>query len=297
MPQQRMLVLGGTGLIGRIVVEQALATGIPVRVLTRNATRVAELFGGRAEAVEGDAADATVVRGAVQGCSGVHLSLDGGQDPDLERRAADAVVAAARDLGVQRITMLSGASVCDQNAWFPGTRAKLAAEAAVTSSEIPATVFRSSFFMESLPRFVKGNRASVIGRQPTPWHWVAGKDLAGLVMSAHLDGPGAQLVTLLGPEAMTMTEALQRYCASVNPSAKVGQLPFWAAGLIARMPGGESLAATLPLLKYASHVTEVEQAPVIRGATTLDQWLAISGGATGLEHSPAPVSSDRASRS
>lgn len=297
MSQQRILVLGGTGLIGRIVVEQALTTGMPVRVLTRDATRVAELFGGRAEAVEGDAADATVVRAAVQGCSGVHLSLDGGQDPDLERRAADVVVAAARDLGVQRLTLLSGASVCEKNAWFPGTRAKLAAEAAVMGSNIPATVFRSSFFMESLPRFVKGNRASVIGRQPTHWHWVAGQDLAELVISAHLDGAGAGPVTLLGPEAMTMTEALQRYCAAASPSAKVGRLPFWAAGLIARMPGGESLAAILPLLKYASHVTEVEQAPVIRGATTLDRWLATSGGATGMEQSPAQVSSERAARS
>ena len=89
-------------------------------------------------------------------------------------------------------------------------------------------------------------------------------------MSAHLDGPGAQLVTLLGPEAMTMTEgpaALLRVSEPVGEGRAVAVLGGRPQSPECRV--AKSLAATLPLLKYASHVTEVEQAPVIRGATTL----------------------------
>lgn len=47
---QRVVITGGTGLIGRLLVESLLAEGTDVVVLTRSVPRVRDLFGGRASA-------------------------------------------------------------------------------------------------------------------------------------------------------------------------------------------------------------------------------------------------------
>jgi uncharacterized protein YbjT (DUF2867 family) len=273
----KVLVLGGTGLAGRAVVDRLAAAGAYVSVLSRRGPDAAAGLAPTAEVFTGSATDEGAVEAAMSGCSGVHLSLDGGTDPDLERRAAELVARLAPRLGVSRITLMSGASVAEQNAWFPGVAAKLAAQRAVQGSGVPFAVFRSSFLMESLPRYVRGNRASAIGRQPTPWHWVAADDLARMVARTHADPAISGEFTILGPQPLTLEAALREYVDAVVPQAKVGTLPFWLASVMSRLPGADGLAAALPFARYTAKVDEVGDpaaAASVFGpaSTTLAEW-------------------------
>ncbi len=277
MTERKILVVGGTGLLGSAVVRRLEGDGLTTRVFTRRPREAHALFGTACDVAQGDVDDAASLSKAMEGCDGVHLSLDGGPDPDLERRGAENVARAASGRGVRRITLLSGASVCVENAWFPGTKAKLAAEAAVRGCGIPWAAFRASFFMESLPRFVRGKRASVVGTQPNHWHWVAAGDYARMVSAAHASVSESGVFTVLGPEAFTICEALERYCSAVSPGTKVGGLPFWIAGLMTRLPGTEDLRTALPFFRYTSVATETgdpERTNALFGAprTTLDGW-------------------------
>jgi uncharacterized protein YbjT (DUF2867 family) len=281
---ERVLVIGGTGMLGRPVAAALRAAGIGVRVVSRDVTRARALLAAEAgqaaaagyEVVAGDVQDPASLREALRGCDGVHLNMKSGPDADLERRVGRNVAAVAAELGLQRVTYLSGASVCEQNAWFPPIRAKLDAERALQEAAAPHTIFRATWFMESLPLFVRGGRAAYFGRQPHPMHWVAAGDYARMVAAAYAapEAAGRRLY-VHGPEAMTTHAALERYCAVAHPGAGVGSVPLWIASLMGLFSG--ELRAVTRLMRYFERVGEggdPKEANNMLGApdTTLEDW-------------------------
>ncbi|MCJ7532097.1 MAG: NAD(P)H-binding protein [Anaerolineales bacterium] len=182
---ERILVIGGTGMLGEPVPRQLQADGYQVRILTRSPQKATARLGKSYELAVGDVDNPSLLEAALQGCDGVHISLDGGKDYDLERRGGVNVAGAAVKAGVKRITYLSGASVAEENCWYPGTKAKFLAEKAIRESGIPYTIFNAGWFMESLSRFVHGERAFVIGKQPNATPWITAEDARHSSPSPH----------------------------------------------------------------------------------------------------------------
>ena len=274
----KVLVIGGTGMLGEPVASRLRADGHDVRIFTRSLEKAQAKFGADYEVVSGDVEDQPALDAALRGCQAVHINLEGGLDPDLERRGTENVVRAAAKAGIQHITYLSGTSVIKENCWYAGTKAKFEAEAAIRAAGVPYTIFQATFFMESLPRFVRGTRASILGSQPHPWHWVTAADYAGMVSKAYAT-PGAANKTLhiFGPGPWTTRQALQTYCTIARPDAKVGAIPFWMASLIAGLSRDKTLQAVLPFFRYSEKVAEAgdpAEANALLGApaTTLEQW-------------------------
>jgi uncharacterized protein YbjT (DUF2867 family) len=275
---QSILVVGGTGMLGEPVARRLCADGHHVRIFTRSLEKARARFGAEYEVVAGDVEDLPALQAALQGCQGVHINLEGGLDPDLERRGTENIARAAAKAGIHRLTYLSGTSVTQENCWYAGTKAKFDAEAAIRASGVPYTIFQANFFLEALPRFVRGTRASILCSQPNPWHWVAADDYARMVSTAYAT-PGAANKTLhiFGPGLWTTRQALQTYCSIVRPDAKVGSIPFWMASLIAGMSRDKTLQAVLPFFRYSEKVAEAGDpaaANALLGAptTTLEQW-------------------------
>jgi uncharacterized protein YbjT (DUF2867 family) len=281
-----VLVVGGTGLLGRPVARRLADVGYGVRIFSRHGGRAREMFGRAFEVAEGDVGDVGALERAMDGCVGVHVSLDGHGDWDLERRGAKAVAAAAVRRNVARITYISGASASEENAWFPMTRAKLDAERAIRDSGVGFTIFRCTMFMETLPAFVREGRAMVMGRQVAPWHWLAADDYAAMVARA-FESAAAAGTTLYpyGPDALTIEEALGRYCAACAPEARVARVPFSVLSVMSYVPGrGELRRYALPLMRYFSKVREVgdpAEADALLGkpVTTLEAWCRARVGA------------------
>ena len=59
------------------------------------------------------------------------------------------------------------------------------AEDIIVNCGMPYTIFRPSWFMESLKFFVRGNSLSIIGKQQNPLGWVAAEDYARMVSAAY----------------------------------------------------------------------------------------------------------------
>ena len=129
-----------------------------------------------------------------------------------------------------------------------------------------------------MPRFVRGTRASILGSQPHPWHWVAADDYARMVSKAYATPEAAnKTLHVFGPQPWTMRQALQTYCTIARPDAKVGAIPFWMASLIAGLSRDKELEAVLPFFRYSEKVAEAgdpAEANALLGAptTTLEQW-------------------------
>jgi uncharacterized protein YbjT (DUF2867 family) len=274
--ERTILVIGATGMLGEPVARRLLADGYRVRVLTRSPDKARARFGDPFEIVASDVEDLTSLGRAMHGCHGVHINLPGFLPLEVDGTAN--VARCAVRARVARLTYLSGASVCPKNAWFPLTRAKLDAEAAIRAAGVPYTILQPTWLMETLRRFTDGRWAMVFGRTPLRFRWVAAADYARMVSRAY-DTPAAanKSFPVFGPEAYTIREALTRYCAIAYPNLRVRAIPMWIAWAIAVLGRQAELRAVLPILRYCETVGEEEDpaaANALLGAptTTLEEW-------------------------
>jgi NADH dehydrogenase len=274
---QRILVVGGTGMLGQPVVRQLLADGRQVRVLSRSPDRARALLGEDCEVVRGDVDDPPSLDAALSGCAGVHINLPD-VDPDSESRGVANLAQAAARAGVGRLGYVSGMTVSEENAWFPIIRGKLQAEEAVRRSGAPYTIFRLGFVMETLDKCFRGPFALIVGRHPRPFHMVAAADFARMVSAAY-DRPEAanKVFFIHGPQPYTLAQALKRYCALARPGYRIVTLPFWLAEIIAWVGRRAELRAALPFLRYIAKIGErgdPREADALLGAPTitLEEW-------------------------
>ncbi|MFN2564599.1 MAG: SDR family oxidoreductase [Gemmatimonadaceae bacterium] len=283
MGGEAILVIGGTGALGAPVVRRLVEDGYQVRVLVRGEASARLLFGGAVQYVRGDVRDGASVARALGGCAGVHVSLNAGSDPvgleEVEHRGTARVTAEAARLGVGRLTYLSGMYVSAEfAAHAPAERAKWRAEEAIRASGVGYTIFKPTYFMDTLPRHVQGRRAVAIGRGLPALHMVAASDFAGMVSRAFRtpEAAGRELF-VHGPEAFTIAEALRAYCSIVEPDKQATVVPLPVMALVNRLFLGGKLTREITLMRLMRRVGErgdPAEANRILGApaTTLLEW-------------------------
>jgi uncharacterized protein YbjT (DUF2867 family) len=272
-----VLVLGGTGMLGAPVARRLAADGFLVRLLARDSEKARGIFGDAGfEIVAGDVTHLGDLERALEGCSGVHISVGG----PVDQLSAENVAALAPKLGTERITYVSGSTVLEQNRWFPMIEQKLLAERAIKESGVSYTVFCPTWPMEQLPRFVLGGRATVIGAQLPPWHWFAAEDMGRMVSTAYQRKEAANTRLFVhGPEGVTPKAALERYCQAFHPEIEsVSVMPIDVARAAADSSGNDMLRFFAELMAYFKKVGEPgdpTQANELLGAptTTLDAWI------------------------
>jgi NADH dehydrogenase len=278
----KVLVLGGTGLLGVPVVHRLKADGFEVRLLARDPDKARATFeaagGGAAafEVVAGDVADVGSLEAALAGCDGVHISVGG----PVDRLSAENVAALAPGLGLKRITYVSGSTVFEENRWFPMTAQKLDAEKALRACGVPYTIFCPTWPLDMLPRYARGGQPLMIGDQPLPYHWFAADDMARMISNAYrCEEAAGKKLFVHGPEAMTTVEALERYCQAFHPEVEsVPLMPIEAARATAASTGNQMLGFFAELMAYFEQVGEMgdpAEADQLLGAptTTLDAWI------------------------
>lgn len=258
-----------------------LADGYSVRLLVRNAERARARLGPDFEYSAGCVDDPDAVELALEGCMGVHISLRGGSDPEeldrVEHWGTARVAKLAARQGLSRLTYLSGMLV-DEDAEIPGDRAKYRAEQAIHQCGVPYTIFKPTYFMETLPRHVQGNLAIVLGRQPHPLYMAAASDFARMVSQSFRTPEAAKRQLFVhGPEAITIPDALRLYCSLVEPGKRVVSLPLWFMSLVDALFTGGQLRSTLQLMKAMQREGErgdPSEANEMLGAptTTLRRW-------------------------
>lgn len=273
---KRILILGGTGMFGIPTAIQLKADGFQVRILARDVEKAQNIFADGYEIVPGDVSDLASLEKAMTGCDGVHISIGG----PVDQLSAENVAALAPKLGMERISYVSGATVAEENRWFPMVAQKLEAEKAIRNCGTAYTIFCPTWPMEQIPRFMQNGKPSLIGKQPLPVHFFAAQDLARMVSKSYqLAEAQNKRFYVYGPEAMTLKTALERYCAKFHPEVeKIAVMPVWLVKLLGIVTRNEMLKFASSLMGYfektpeAGDATEANQ---ILGApaTTLDAWM------------------------
>jgi uncharacterized protein YbjT (DUF2867 family) len=274
--QQRILVIGATGLLGEPVARSMLDAGFSVRVMSRHADHARRTFPRPFEVAAGDALHRDDVERALADCDAVHISVD----HDREDECVTRVVEAARGQGVDRISYVSGTTVCEENRWFPLVDRKLKSEHAIMDSGIAYTILCPGWFMEMLARLVRDGRAIMFGKARRSWHLVTVHDFARMVTESYRRPEAAnRRFYVHGPQALTVPEALRSYCRALHPEIEsIVHIPIWLARLIARARRNAAMRAGIDMVAYLERVGErgdPAEANAILGApgTILDEWL------------------------
>lgn len=196
MTARRVLVIGGTGKIGRPLVASLRERGAQAVVLARNPGP-----GGLAI----DTADAAALEAAAPGFDAAFLTTPLGQD---EGEIGVAAVAALRRAGVSRIVYIAVHNLEAMQA-IPHFATKIPVKAAVLDAP-GGTVLQPNFFFQNdllaLPAIMHG------GVYPMPigdagvWS-IDAADIAAAAAHALLDDAGlGEAVNLCGPEMLTASD-------------------------------------------------------------------------------------------
>ncbi len=149
---QKVLITGGTGFVGRAVVSLLLKRGFNLRVLTRELSLGRVPIHANCEPYSGNPLDAGDVRAALRTCTAVaHMvgirRRDGratglGYD-DVDTASAIVMADAAREIGIDRIVLLSAAAIGHSTY----VRAKARTEQAIVNSGCRWTIVRPAFIV------------------------------------------------------------------------------------------------------------------------------------------------------
>jgi uncharacterized protein YbjT (DUF2867 family) len=185
----RILVTGGTGNVGRLVVEQLLRAGAAVRVVSRTADPSPS---GPVEVFPGDLGDPDSLRPALQGVDRLYLFPF--------PATATEVVRLAERAGVGRVVTLSSGAVSTGH----DTNYHLPVERAAEASTMEWTHVRpAEFMLNKLWLWGPSIRAERVVREPFPdqaGRPVHERDIAEVAAAALLqDGHHGAAYTLYGP--------------------------------------------------------------------------------------------------
>lgn len=140
----RILVTGGTGMVGSHLVRELAGGGHEVVVLTRELSKAAGLP-ERVTAIQGNLGEPATVRRIFGGFDAVFLVNTVSPTEGHEGLMA---VAGIRDAGVRRVVYLS-VQAADRGAWLPHFGSKVGVETAIQRSGIPFTILRPNNFFQN----------------------------------------------------------------------------------------------------------------------------------------------------
>ena len=208
----KIVVIGGTGLIGSKLVQQLTARGHEAVAASPN-TGVNTLTG----------------EGLAQVLVGAQVVVDVANSPSFEDKAVlDFFETSGRNLlaaeaaaGVQHHVALSvvGTERLQASGYF---RAKLAQEKLIKAAAIPYTIVHATQFMEFLGGIAQaGTEGQTVRLSPALVQPIASDDVATAMADAALGAPANGTIEIAGPERFGLAALVQRYLAAVGDARMV----------------------------------------------------------------------------
>lgn len=192
-----VLVTGATGSVGRLVVDELVARGVPVRALTVDPERAALPEG--VEVVVGSLAKPSTLPAALSGVEAVYLAP--------YARTVSRFCELAGEAGIRRVVALSGSSVGQEHSASSG-HTYAAVEAAVDAAGFDRTFLRPGAFMNNSLGWAESIRERREVRSAYPGATQTPIDLGDIAaVAAHVlagEGHVGRTYELSGPEGISL---------------------------------------------------------------------------------------------
>ena len=241
-----LLIIGGTGTLGRQVVLQALTKGYQVRCLVRNFRKASFLKEWGAELVYGDLTRPETIPPCLKGITAIidastsrANELDSLKKVDWEGKLC--LIEAAKIANIQRFVFFSAQNV-EQFENIPLMKVKNGIEIKLKKSEIPYTIFRLTGFyqglieqyaipiLENLPIWVT-NETTYISYMDT-------QDIAKFCLrSLQIPQTANQTFFLSGSKGWVSSEIINLCEQLAGQQAKVQRVPLFLLKFVSRFFG------------------------------------------------------------
>jgi len=199
----RVLVTGGTGVLGRHAVTRLLSRGHEVRVFSR---RDSPSLPSGVAAFRGDLAKGTGIAPAVEGVDAVlHAASNTGIGLGRgDAKGTTALCAAAKEAGVRHLLYVSIVGI--DRIPFGYYQRKLACERLVVESGIPHTILRATQFHELLAAALRRLDPLPVALLPVSFRFqpVASEEVAARVLELLEHPPSGRAPDFGGPEVLTL---------------------------------------------------------------------------------------------
>ena len=276
-PDALVTVIGGSGFLGRYIVQRLAERGYRVRVAVRHPERALYLkpLGGlgQIQLVHGNIASDAQMTGAFEGASaGINLvgilDENGGQTfAAIQAEGAARAAKAAAAAGITHYVQMSAIGA-DAASSVPYARTKAQGEAAVLATIPTATILRPSLVVGPEDQFI--NRFAAMARLSPVLPVIAGNsrfqpvyvlDVAAAVVAA-LGNPDAagKIYELGGPEAPSFRDILKMINHETRLNRALVEVPAGVARLMAR------LGDVLPFMPMTSDQLAMLQKDNVVGA-------------------------------
>ena len=241
-----LLVIGGTGTLGRQIVLQALTKGYPVRCLVRNFRKANFLKEWGAELIYGNLSKPETIPPCLKGITAV-IDASTSRPSDLDIvKTVDwdgklALIEAAKVAKVKRFIFCSTQNL-DQFSNIPLMKMKQGIEVKLKESQIPYTIFRLTGFyqglieqyaipiLENLPIWVTNENTCV--------SYMDTQDIAKFCLKAfQLPETENKTFFLGGPKGWVSSEIINLCEQLAGQSAKVNKIPLFVLKLITKVLG------------------------------------------------------------
>jgi uncharacterized protein YbjT (DUF2867 family) len=233
----KVLVVGGTGLVGSYVVSELLARKVDVRVLVHSAEKIKNLPAG-VEGVVGELVDPSTLDAAFAGVDRVFLLIRG----DLTEAAQGLfAIQAAKKAGVKRIVYMSVQNV-EGGVHIPQFGAKLPIELALKASGIGYTILHPTNFFQNDLLF----KDALMEYDLYPWPFgqvgctrVDVRDVAeAAAIALTTDGHEGKTYAIAGPDVLTGTDIVKSWSKALGkPIVYMGDdLDAWETMFLQYMP-------------------------------------------------------------
>jgi len=232
---QKILFIGGSGMLGKPVALELMRAGFPVTFLARDVEKMQKLF-PNAAVVKGDVFDIASLEAAMSGQEIVYLNLSVAQsskknEPQPEREGISNIIEAAKKTAIKRIVYLSSLIKNYEGmngfSWW-AFQIKQAAVNAIKKSGLNYSIFYPSTFMECLDKqMLQGTRIMLAGKSEAPMWFIAGKDYGVQVAWAMKKaGDTNQEYVVQGLEPFTSDEAAKVFIDNVKSKIKIMRAPL-----------------------------------------------------------------------
>ena len=232
-------------MLGRPVARHLIRDGFTVRAMVRDKARAGRVLPDEVELASGDVFDPKAMHRAMEGCHAVYVNLATPCSPrkrNVELAGVPHIINAARAAGVQRVLKISamGVGIDDHGARWWALRDKSRSDEALIDSGLAYTVFRPTWFTESIALFRMGRSLIVPPTPDEPLFWITGDDYARQVSAAmRSDRAANRIYTMQGAHGVSMSEAVARFAKAHPRKLSTFTLPrivLPALSLIASQP-------------------------------------------------------------
>ncbi|TDW89040.1 NAD(P)H-binding protein [Kribbella sp. VKM Ac-2566] len=213
-----ILVTGATASVGRLLVDELVAAGAPVRALTNKPARAALPDG--VEVARGYLGKPETLPAALAGVDTVYLAPLPAYVDDFVR--------CARDAGVRRVVVLSGEPADYEAQGDPSTWHYYRIERAIEAGGFDWTFLRPGQFMNNTLDWAPSVKADGVVRAPYAGAVQTPIDLADIAAVARVvllsEEYGGQKITMSGPEGITPPEQVAWISEAIGRKVRFEEL-------------------------------------------------------------------------